>query len=535
MTIPRILHFTWKTEDVPGVMGDYLGRWRDLHPDWDIRLWTDATMREFVAGTYPDFLGPYDAYPRPIQRADCFRYLVINALGGVYADLDVEPFRAIDDLVVGLECFAGIEPDEHMGSDRWHSGAPFLVTNAFIGGVAGHPWFRQLVALLPQTAGVPDIFLSTGPSLTTGAALRMKREDRPVLILPKQWSPTIDGGRPCRSDRKLSDMLGGAFDLVDAEGEYVAHRWLSSWVSWDKRHKWLARPFHAMNTAKWALRRRRHRDLAQVEIKDSLYPYLDQTPKPPETWPKVAICVVAETKPDIAVALVDTLARLDYPTERLSFVLSLFDPGTSEPARSTTRDEAEPSTWQGLPTELLHRPPQREVDGIGLSDAHWRQLRWSRLANGAVAEMRGSADFVLFVDAGVTGIPQGALKAMLSADKPVVALAAQGDGGQQADLSVFRYRWGGGIRVVYKIRGEDGLADPQKGQRDYLCDLRAFAQVPLDGVGQSFVLIRRDVLDKGVRFAEMPYHLHLGGEGLALMARHMGFEAAGLTEWAVTK
>ena len=92
MSIPKILHFTWKTEDVPGVMADYLRRWRDLHPDWDVRLWTDATMRDFVTTTYPELVALYESYPRNIQRADSFRYLVLNALGGVYADLDVEPF-----------------------------------------------------------------------------------------------------------------------------------------------------------------------------------------------------------------------------------------------------------------------------------------------------------------------------------------------------------------------------------------------------------------------------------------------------------
>ena len=93
VAIPKILHFTWKTEDVPGKMGEYLTLWRETHKDWDIRLWTDATMREFVAAHYPDFLATYDGYPAPIQRADSFRYLVLNVMGGGYSDLDVEPFR----------------------------------------------------------------------------------------------------------------------------------------------------------------------------------------------------------------------------------------------------------------------------------------------------------------------------------------------------------------------------------------------------------------------------------------------------------
>ncbi len=535
VSIPKILHFTWKTEDVPGIMGTWLARWRELHPHWDIRLWTDATMREFVAETYPGFLAAYDAYPRPIQRADCFRYLVINAMGGVYADLDVEPFRAIDELVEGLTCFAGIEPDEHMGTDRWHSGAPFLVTNAFIGGVAGHPWFRQLTRLLPETASIPAIFQSTGPSLTTGASLRLPRAERPVLILPAQWSRTIDGGKPCRSDDKLRHMLAPGFDFADATGPFVAHRWLSTWVPWDKRHAWLAKPFHAMNAAKWAWRAWRNPDLAAVDIRDAPEPYFDQVPSPPVDWPRVAICVIAEHKPDVSVRLVDAIAELDYPSDRLAFFISQFDSRPQRKERPAIADGVVAPGRQGLPIELVYLPPDRAGEGAGLSDAHWRMLRWSRLANGAVADMRGRAEWVLFVDAGVTAIPPGALKAMLSAQRPVVALSARDGAGKEADPSVFRYVQGGGIRTVYKIRGEDGVADADRGQRDYLSGIRAFAQVPLDGVGHSFVLVRREVFEQGVTFAETPYHLHMGGEGLALMARHKGFEAAGLTDLVVRK
>ena len=95
--IPRRLHFTWKSETLPPVMQRYLDAWKRLHPDYEITLWTDATMRAFVAEAWPELLGTYDAYPKMIQRADAFRYMVLGKLGGVYADLDVEPFQPIDD------------------------------------------------------------------------------------------------------------------------------------------------------------------------------------------------------------------------------------------------------------------------------------------------------------------------------------------------------------------------------------------------------------------------------------------------------
>ncbi|RYE38047.1 MAG: hypothetical protein EOP21_12880, partial [Hyphomicrobiales bacterium] len=126
--IPKILHFTWKSEQLPRQMQAYYDDWRRLHPGWEIRLWTDETMRSFVAETYPAFIPTYDAYPKMIQRADSFRYLVLGAMGGVYADLDVEPFKSIEGLL-HLQCFLGIEPLEHIFPDRHHQGVPFLLTN----------------------------------------------------------------------------------------------------------------------------------------------------------------------------------------------------------------------------------------------------------------------------------------------------------------------------------------------------------------------------------------------------------------------
>ena len=66
------------------------------------------------------------------------------------------------------------------------------------------------------------------------------------------------------------------------------------------------------------------------------------------------------------------------------------------------------------------------------------------------------------------------------------------------------------------------------GHRSYLGEQMTFNILPVDGVGESFVLIKRDVIEAGVRFSETPYKFHTGGEAFGIMARDKGFEAAGL-------
>lgn len=530
MTIPKILHFTWKTEDVPGKMGEYLARWRETHTDWDVRLWTDATMREFVSEHYPDFVAIYDGYGHPIQRADSFRYLVLNILGGVYADLDVEPFRSINGLVDGLECFVGVEPDEHMGADRKHSGTPYLLSNAFMGAVPGHAYFREIVKLLPKVADNPNIFYSTGPSLTTGAGVRLPRADRPSLILPCLWSPLRDGGKPCTSDAYLDTLLRDDFNVVWADRKvFVSHYWLTSWVPWHKRHKWLAVPFHAMHNVKWALRAWRNPKLAATPIPDQLQPYNDQTPKPPETLPRVGICVSLREGEVLSAALAEALGGLDYPRDRLSVVIgSLAQGDAQERVRSSV------AALAGFGTIDVHFvvPPDENAKLLPQS----REMVRSAIVRNALVEAVGEdADWLLFIGGEVGRIPSDALHLALAAGYPVVAVAMVDAAGKEVDLSVHRYGWGGGIRVTYKIRGEDGVASASRGQRNYLGEQKVFRLVPLDGVGRGFVLTKREVLDAGVCFAEAPYNLHLDGEGFALMARLSGFEVAGMTEFVVTR
>ena len=122
---------------------------------------------------------------------------------------------------------------------------------------------------------------------------------------------------------------------------------------------------------------------------------------------------------------------------------------------------------------------------------------------------------------------------MLEARSPVVAANCVDEQGQNADAALFRYKHGGSFKVLYKDSGVTGVLQRDPVHRTYLGEQRVFTVLPLDGVGESFVLLRCDALDAGVRFAETPYKLHRGGEGLGIKARDLGFEVAGLPQLEV--
>ena len=59
-----------------------------------MRYYDDARARALVAARYPDVVGVYDALPKPVERADLFRYLVLHAEGGAYGARDRQHARA---------------------------------------------------------------------------------------------------------------------------------------------------------------------------------------------------------------------------------------------------------------------------------------------------------------------------------------------------------------------------------------------------------------------------------------------------------
>ena len=86
MPIPKIIHQTWKTREVPEGFQHWQQTVLDHHPDWEYRLWNDEDARTLVATHYPQDLTLYDAMPRNIMRADMMRYYIMDQVGGFYMD-----------------------------------------------------------------------------------------------------------------------------------------------------------------------------------------------------------------------------------------------------------------------------------------------------------------------------------------------------------------------------------------------------------------------------------------------------------------
>lgn len=152
--IPKIIHQTYKTDDIPEHWKEGQQKCIDLHPDYHYILWTDQKSREFIREEYPWFLETFDNYKYPIQRADAIRYFVLSHFGGVYIDLDDGCERRLDPLL-NVPAFV-------------RKTVPTGISNDVMGSVPRHPFFLKVLDSLENYNRnwlVPylTIMFSTGP------------------------------------------------------------------------------------------------------------------------------------------------------------------------------------------------------------------------------------------------------------------------------------------------------------------------------------------------------------------------------------
>jgi mannosyltransferase OCH1-like enzyme len=225
MRIPRIIHQTWKDDVLPPRLASFQAAWRRLHPEWTYRFWTDATTRAFVAQHFPDFLATYDGYGAPIMRVDAARYLWMSHFGGVYADLDMEPVRALDGLLGtdGEGLAMACEPVSHCGLH----GMPLIVSNAFLASTPGHPAWQEIMALLVARRDWADPLFATGPFLLTNLYLGSRNFRAAVRLLEPVVTSPFD--KFAAWDAAAEGPGRDAFYAQVPRETYAIHHWVGTW------------------------------------------------------------------------------------------------------------------------------------------------------------------------------------------------------------------------------------------------------------------------------------------------------------------
>jgi mannosyltransferase OCH1-like enzyme len=179
--IPKILHQTSKTIEVPEKWRPLQAKLKELHPGWEYRHWDDEANLKLLQDHRPDLLTVYESMPRPIMKADMIRYVYMQLFGGVYLDTDYEfvrPFPQFDQSLV--------LPRESADDQ------PIYLGNCVFGSEAGHPfWSAVLDSLLADPPGKKTwldehgVLALTGPGFLTRIYNEGFSQDLSILVPPK--------------------------------------------------------------------------------------------------------------------------------------------------------------------------------------------------------------------------------------------------------------------------------------------------------------------------------------------------------------
>ena len=148
--IPKIIHQTWKTHDIPGDCIGAVESWRVMNPGYEYRLYDDAEIDAHMRKMHPELMVHWKRM-KPIEKADMFRYAILYDEGGIYADIDVTCNRPVDDwlkqtgdfynvdLIVGFEICTKREDWR-----KWFA-RQFQVSQWTMAGHKGHPVFKSIM------------------------------------------------------------------------------------------------------------------------------------------------------------------------------------------------------------------------------------------------------------------------------------------------------------------------------------------------------------------------------------------------------
>jgi mannosyltransferase OCH1-like enzyme len=105
--IPRIIHQTFKTTEVPDGLFNAVNTWINLNPDYQYEFYDDARMIDFIHNfdcsefsfTNEQLRKAFHSIKPGAGKADIFRYCVLYVYGGVYTDVDSECLVPLKDII----------------------------------------------------------------------------------------------------------------------------------------------------------------------------------------------------------------------------------------------------------------------------------------------------------------------------------------------------------------------------------------------------------------------------------------------------
>ena len=172
--IPAVLHQMWAGPGVPLQFEDWTASWAMRMPQLQRKFYTDADLPAVVKKYTPQFYEQWSAFHRPVEKADFARYVLLYGEGGVYADLDVELIKPLDDFLGGfapvvlpLELKCELVPAKHFWNSRGRISRGFLGQSIMLSAKGQRVWLQLMEYLIQHYEKDGYETFNTGPDGVT--------------------------------------------------------------------------------------------------------------------------------------------------------------------------------------------------------------------------------------------------------------------------------------------------------------------------------------------------------------------------------
>lgn len=214
--IPKKLHFIWVGGPLPEKFKPFIRRWKQLHPKWEFKLWTDKDINTFPWINKKAF----DTATNLGMKSDIWRYEILYQYGGVYLDVDFFPLKPFDDLMTGLDLFLGM-------SDK--GGAH----NSLIGSIPKHELLDKLIKTLgtgiEDTNRYSKVLSTTGPVFLESVLFPLCKKfyKQPIVFFPNFYFYPVSENSLLTIPHPPCQFL-----LKDYPSDrlYAVHYWGQSWA-----------------------------------------------------------------------------------------------------------------------------------------------------------------------------------------------------------------------------------------------------------------------------------------------------------------
>jgi len=174
----RIIQTSQYSSDINIALNSFIR----LNPTYEYIHYNDSAADKFVRETMPDYIyQTYISLPKPVMKADYFRYIVLLVKGGIYTDMDTVCLRPINTWIQEMKTnktgfIIGIEADASLW-DVWQGdyARQIQFVQWTIAAAPGHPILYQIVKHIAdisphmalKTVTEDQVLEWTGPAIWT--------------------------------------------------------------------------------------------------------------------------------------------------------------------------------------------------------------------------------------------------------------------------------------------------------------------------------------------------------------------------------